>query len=426
MTAVISSKQLSGTFDLLTVPEVLQLISSSGKTGVLRFAVPNPDLQCKIAFRDGRVVGVSGRCVPKLADVLLKLGVAPHVVGSLGAELSQHKSTQVLATLGREKLLEALRWRLESALLMLWSCAEGGFEFENGDSPALLELGLSVEAVMLEVARRTDEVQKWVLPAIQPEAIFNIAERVGDFSSVLRSLMPADWALLNALDGNSSLAMVASNALQLWDEFVPRVVHLEQSGLIEPKIAQRGVHRRYARLKRGDFAPAFTLPALDGSSVSLGSLRGQRTLLAFFRHAGCPFCNLRVHQLIEAYPRLERLGIRVVGVFGSSVQGLRERVGKQKPPFPLVADPDDAIHALYGTSHSLLGLLDFRAFPAYLEGIKLGIPHGSTDGEATRMPADFLIGTDLRIEAALYGANAAEHLPIKALEQWGATGQLPV
>ncbi len=417
------AQTFTGTFEVLGVSEVLQLVSSGQKTGVLRFAPLSAMLELKIAFRDGRVVGVSGRSVPKLADVLLKMGVSPQIVGSLGAALAQSKNTEVLRILGREKLEQSLRWRLEAGLLLLWNEAVGSFEFSSGEPPSSVETGLHLEPIMLEVARRTDELTR--MAALRPDDVFNIAERVGDFSSALRSLMPADWNLLNAIDGSSPLAAVAVNAVLPWDELVRGVLHLEQIGFIEPSVAQRGVLKKYSRLQKGDFAPAFTLPTLDGSNVSLGSLRGKKTLLTFFRHAGCPFCNLRVHQLIQAYPRLEQLGIQVVGVFGSSLEGLRERVGTQNPPFALLADPDDAIHNLYGTNRSVLGLLASFApsgLAAFLEGQRLGVTHGATDGEATRMPADFLIGSDLRIEAALYGGNAFEHIAISALEQWALPG----
>jgi peroxiredoxin len=423
----LAAAAFGGTLEILSVAEVLQLISNSKKTGVLRFAPTNPNLELKIALRDGRVVGVSGRSVPKLADVLLKFGVSPQVVGSLGAELTQSKNPQVLNAVGREKLEQCLRWRLETGLLLLWQLQTGSFEFSHGEPPSTLETGLSLETVMLEVARRTDELSRVLLPDVTPETIYNIAERVGDFSSALRSLMPADWNLLNAIDGNSNLAAVAINAVLPWDELIRGINHLESIGFIEPSAAQRGLMRKYKRLQKTDLAPAFTLPTLDGSSVSLGSLRGKRTLLTFFRHAGCPFCNLRVHHLIEAYPRLERLGVQVIGVFGSSLESLRARVGQQNPPFPLLADPDDAIHNLYGTGHSVLGFMASFApngIAAFLEGSRLGVTHGNADGEATRMPADFLIGANLRIEAALYGGNAFEHIGIKTLEQWGQNGLL--
>jgi peroxiredoxin len=419
----LSTQTFGGTLDVLGIPEVLQLVSSSRKTGVLRFAPSHPELELKLALRDGRVVGVTGRSVPKITDVLLRFGVPPQTVGQLGAALHQSKNPQVLQTLGQDILEKTPRWRLEFGLLPLWQLRVGEFEFATTEAPASLETGLNLEPAMLEVARRVDELSRLV--AVPLEAVYNIAERVGDFSSALKTLMPPDWNLLNTIDGESDVLSVGTQALLPYDELTKRLLHLEQVGLIELKNAQRGVQRKYTRLQPGDLAPAFTLPALDGSSFSLGSLRGKKTLLAFFRHAGCPFCNLRVHQLIEAYPRLQRFGIEVVGVFGSSLEGLRARVGQQRPPFALLADPDDAIHTLYGTNRSVLGLLASfspSGLGNYLEGLRLGIQHGSTDGEATRMPADFLIAPDLKIEQALYGGNAGEHITIKALEQWGMVG----
>ncbi len=419
---MLTSQTLAGTLDVLGVAEILQLFSSGQKTGVLRLTPKNQQLELKLALREGRLVGVSGRSVPKLADVLLKFGVPAQTVGELGFAMSQGKNLQLIQVLGQEKLEQCLRWRAEVGLFYLWDTNQGEFEFITGEPVGAFELSLNLEPIMLEVARRTDELTQIQLPDLVPEAVYNIAERVGDFSSSLRGLMPIHWNILNAIDGNTSLAEVGVHAVLGWDELVAHIIHLEQVGLIEPRAAQRGVQRSYSRLKIGELSPAFTLPSLDGSNVSLGSLRGKKTLLAFFRHAGCPFCNLRVHQLIESYPRLERLGVQVIGVFGSSVKSLRARVGQQRPPFPLLADPDDAIHTLYGTNRSLLGFLASfspTGIGNFLEGQKLGIAHGSPDGEATRMPADFLIGKDLRIEAALYGGNASEHISIKALEQWG-------
>jgi peroxiredoxin len=168
----------------------------------------------------------------------------------------------------------------------------------------------------------------------------------------------------------------------------------------------------------GDPAPQFTLIALDGRRFSLGERRGNKTLMAFFRHGGCPFCNRRVQELKAAYPRLKALGVEVVGVFGSPRETLLGRVGRQSPPFPILADPEDRVHALYRTRNSLLGLLDPRALPYYLEGLRLGIPHGSTDGELFRMPAEFLVNEDLSIARAHYGRHGADRLPLEEVLAW--------
>ncbi|MFN3266050.1 MAG: redoxin domain-containing protein [Deinococcales bacterium] len=406
----------SGTLELLGVAEALQVVSSMRKTGVLHIRPSIPELECKIALRDGQVVSVDGPSVPHTADVLLKFGVAPHTVGRLWTALAEGKDPQVLQAVGHKTFEAVLRWRLEFGLLPLWGQRTGSFEFMAQHIPNNLVHSIALEPSLLELARRVDECSR--LPKVPLGACYNIAERVGNFSSVLKTLMNADWALLNALDGETPLLMVSVAILIPIDELQQRLLYLERVGLIELAAAQRGIKRKYPRLVRGDFAPNFTLPALDGSSFSLGSLRGRRTLLTFFRHAGCPFCNMRVHQLIKAYPRLQRLGIEVVGVFGSDLEGLRRRVGQQRPPFVLLADADDSIHTLYGTNRSLLGLLASFAPPglgSYLEGLHLGIEHGSTDGQATRMPADFLLSSELQIEFAHYGNTAADHIELEQL-----------
>ena len=46
------------------------------------------------------------------------------------------------------------------------------------------------------------------------------------------------------------------------------------------------------RLKKGDPAPDISLPAIDGSTFELSSMKGRRVILTFFRFSSCPFCNL--------------------------------------------------------------------------------------------------------------------------------------
>jgi peroxiredoxin len=419
---MVATQQFSGTLALFSVPEAIQFLSGGGKSGVLRFSTPNPNLELKLFMKSGRIVGVSGRSVPRLSDVLLKQGIPSEVVGRLSMEMTQNKNPDALKSLVRGTLEQALERRLVIGLLPIWEERDGGFEFAPSDDPPVtLEPGLVFENIAFEIARRTDEFGSSMLN-ISPDDVYAIAERIGDFSERIVNLTAQDWALVNLINGEQTLAQVGWQAVMPFDEIARAIFALETAGLIELKSAQRGQQIKYSRLQIGDLAPAFTLPAMDGSNFSFGSLRGKRTLLAFHRHAGCPYCNLRVHELIKAYPQLEMVGVQVVAVFGSSVQGLRERVGQQQPPFTLVADEDDAIHTLYGTQRSLLGSLSPALLPKWLEGYRLGVKHGSTDNQATRLPADFLIGPDLRLEGVLYGKNAVEHMPIATLERWGLDG----
>lgn len=173
----------------------------------------------------------------------------------------------------------------------------------------------------------------------------------------------------------------------------------------------------HSALKVGDPAPALVLPAHTGRSFDLArEPRTRRTLVVFFRFAGCPFCNVHVHVLIERYAQLEAAGVRVVGVFGSPLAAIQERVAQQAPPFPLLADADDAAHIAWGATHdSALALLDPRNLGVGLGPVRqrATVHLGRTDGKLLRMPADFVLDQELRVEVAHYGQYAADHLSVE-------------
>lgn len=72
----------------------------------------------------------------------------------------------------------------------------------------------------------------------------------------------------------------------------------------------------------GDLVTPISLPAIDGSQFNIDLLKGWRYMLSFFRFASCPFCNLRVHQLVS---RFDELGedFTVVAVFDSPLDNLQ-------------------------------------------------------------------------------------------------------
>lgn len=53
--------------------------------------------------------------------------------------------------------------------------------------------------------------------------------------------------------------------------------------------------------KIGDKVTNIVLPAIDGSEFNLNSLKGKRYMISFLRFASCPFCNLRVNQLVSGF-----------------------------------------------------------------------------------------------------------------------------
>lgn len=65
-------------------------------------------------------------------------------------------------------------------------------------------------------------------------------------------------------------------------------------------------------------APDFNLIDVYDRPTSLAQLKGKKVFIAFFRHAGCPFCNLRVHFLQKHHLELKEKGLEMIFFFESS------------------------------------------------------------------------------------------------------------
>ena len=101
-------------------------------------------------------------------------------------------------------------------------------------------------------------------------------------------------------------------------------------------------------LNVGDKAPAFSLPSDSGDQVSLKDLLGETLVLYFYPRADTPGCTSEANQFRDAKRELERLGARVVGISGDSVEALAKFRDKYKLNFPLLGDTEHKTLENYG------------------------------------------------------------------------------
>lgn len=174
------------------------------------------------------------------------------------------------------------------------------------------------------------------------------------------------------------------------------------------------------RIATGNLAPDFTATVYAREPLTLSQLRGRKVWLAFFRYAGCPLCNLRVHQMIGRYAGWESQGLSIVAVFQAPVDEVAANVGEQDAPFPIVCDPDEKLYRLYGLEHSLAGYLSPKNLPLLAEALKEGFTPGPMHGTKTRLPADFLIDESGRIVEAFYAPVIGEHIPFERVDAFAA------
>ncbi len=176
------------------------------------------------------------------------------------------------------------------------------------------------------------------------------------------------------------------------------------------------------KLQPGTLAPAFHTVDLFGNPIDLADYRGKSLLLSFFRNAACAMCNLRVHALTKRHAALRRAGLEIVAIFESPAESMRQYVGKQDAPFPLIADARAELYALYGLENSEEKVAATIAMPETREQIAAAAEAGFTltkdaGSNFLRMPADFLIGPDGIIVDAHYADYVWDHLPFERIEE---------
>jgi len=96
-------------------------------------------------------------------------------------------------------------------------------------------------------------------------------------------------------------------------------------------------------------APAFSMPASGGRTVSSEALKGQPYLLYFYPKADTPGCTKQACGIQEALPQLGKLGLTVIGVSPDKLPPIEKFAQKFGLEFPLASDEDHAVAGAYGT-----------------------------------------------------------------------------
>ncbi len=128
----------------------------------------------------------------------------------------------------------------------------------------------------------------------------------------------------------------------------------------------------------------FTLPSLDGGTVSLSNLRGEWVVLNFWA-TWCPPCVEEMPYLAEV---ADTRAVKVLGVnFNEEATVVEKFVNDRAITFPILLNPDDITLLVYGVrglprtfviapdgtiAHSVIGQLDPVAFERWLD--EHGVP----------------------------------------------------
>ncbi len=89
----------------------------------------------------------------------------------------------------------------------------------------------------------------------------------------------------------------------------------------------------------GEQAPDFTLPDALGQPVTLSDLLKQGpVVVAFYRGAWCPYCNVQLRAYQRMLPQIQELGASLVAISQQTPDHTHSLVEKQQLAFPVVSD----------------------------------------------------------------------------------------
>lgn len=103
------------------------------------------------------------------------------------------------------------------------------------------------------------------------------------------------------------------------------------------------------RLDAGAAAPAFTLPDQLGKPVSLSDFRGGKVILYFYPEALTEACTKQACDFRDSFNSLKSAGYTVIGISRDEPAKLEKFAQVESLNFPLLSDPDRAVHELYST-----------------------------------------------------------------------------
>jgi peroxiredoxin Q/BCP len=143
-----------------------------------------------------------------------------------------------------------------------------------------------------------------------------------------------------------------------------------------------------ARLEAGSPAPAFSLQADDGSTVSLSGLAGQTVVLYFYPKDDTSGCTAEACEFRDLQADYDAAGARVIGVSPDPIASHERFRDKHGLPFTLLSDPDHAVAEAYGV---------------WVEKSRYGRTYMGVERST------FVIGPDGTIREALYRVKPQGH-----------------
>lgn len=204
---------LSGNLKTVSFPDILQLLSTGKKTGIL--LIETETRKKEVAFKDGSIVYASSvnSTEDLLGNMLLNQGKISK--SDLERAITLHRQTgrQLGTTLidmklfDKDEIAEVLKQQIEEIVYNLFSWRDGDFTFRENESPknAQFLVALPTMNVVMEGTRRIDEwmeIQK-VLP---PDDVMLAISKAPKVKREEVKLSIEEFQILGLINGERTIA----------------------------------------------------------------------------------------------------------------------------------------------------------------------------------------------------------------------------
>lgn len=177
-------------------------------------------------------------------------------------------------------------------------------------------------------------------------------------------------------------------------------------------------------MKVGALAPTFEMVDIFDRTINLKDYRGKRVILGFFRHAGCPFCNSRVHRLEAKYDEFKKMGLEMIFFFESDKETLlSNNFHKDVSPIPIISDPEKIWYDKYGVEKSAIitaksHLKSFFSTAIQAKLKKLPVHWLKGKESINTIPAEFLIDEYGVVKKLLYCKSLTQRMSMDVIKEF--------
>ncbi len=231
---------LQGSIENFSLPEILQLVATTRKTGTL--AIQNQSAIVMVYFKDGHITYAYGpQQTYHIGQLLKELEVltAQQLEDAVKIQAESETSARLGEILieqnyiSRSDLEAAVKTQIEELLYSLLSWHTVSFKFYENQLPTEEEITvrLSVENVILEGLSRFDEMNMAETALPDSSSVYTIAASQAGLRREVA--MPAtEWHIMALADGHRTRQEICELRQSGYDETMIRLARLKIAGII--------------------------------------------------------------------------------------------------------------------------------------------------------------------------------------------------